>query len=197
MRYWYTVIFILLGVFILMAIIIKVCGKKTPLVRSRRKRRRQTIQHEQDIIDNPDDVQVHPTAIEPSVPLGKLFLSTRPLSSYVFTKCCPLFLFLHEIGKKVRKDQRPKKRRSKSRKRSTPTSSSSPTSPVTSSTSNANIETPLAASSEAKVEDGVARAVRLAANLSNQLFVDLPPEQPRNSTEVTANASNGKQHSMY
>ena len=75
MRYWYTVIFILLGVFILMAIIIKVCGKKTPLVRSRRKRRRQTIQHEQDIIDNPDDVQVHPTAIEPSVPLGKpLFL---------------------------------------------------------------------------------------------------------------------------
>ena len=49
----------------------------------------------------------------------------------------------------------------------------------------------MAASSEAKVEDGVARAVRLAANLSNQLFVDLPPE-PRNSSnnEATAAASN-------
>ena len=193
MRYWYTVIFILLGVFILMAIIIKVCGKKTPLVRSRRKRRRQTIQHEQDIIDNPDDVQVHPTAIEPSVPLGKPFFLLHDHFRATFLLSAVLFFFsLREIGKKVRKDQRPKKRRSKSRKRSTPTSSSSPTSPVTSSTSNANIETPLAASSEAKVEDGVARAVRLAANLSNQLFVDLPPEQPRNSTEVTANASNGK-----
>ena len=71
MRYWYTVIFLLLAVFILMAIIIKICGKKTPLVRSRRKRRRQTIQHDPaDVIDNPDDVQVHPTTIEPSVPLG-------------------------------------------------------------------------------------------------------------------------------
>ena len=40
-----------------------------------------------------------------------------------------------------------------------------------------------------KVEDGVARAVRLAANLSNQLFVDLPPEQPR-SGGAEAAASN-------
>ena len=99
MRYWYTVIFLVLGVFILMAIIIKICGKKTPLVRSRRfvlyflfifflnfmwnwflkhliyyrKQRRRTIQHAQEVIDNPDDVQVHPTAIEPSVPLGNNF----------------------------------------------------------------------------------------------------------------------------
>ena len=102
MRYWYTVIFILLGVFILMAIIIKVCGKKTPLVRSRRKRRRQTIQHEQDIIDNPDDVQVHPTAIEPSVPLGKLFFATLPLSSYVFTKCCPFFFSVKQAKRFVK-----------------------------------------------------------------------------------------------
>ena len=62
MRYWYTVIFIVLGVFILMAVIIKVCGKKTPLVRSRRKRRRQTIQHGAENgsrdIDNPTEVQV-------------------------------------------------------------------------------------------------------------------------------------------
>merc|ERR1711879_526072 len=33
------------------------------------------------------------------------------------------------------------------------------------------------------VENGVARAVRLAANLSNQLFVDLPPEVTRASVE--------------
>ena len=49
----------------------------------------------------------------------------------------------------------------------------------------------MAASSEAKVEDGVARAVRLAANLSNQLFVDLPPEARNSSNnEATAAASN-------
>ena len=73
MRYWYTVIFLVLGVFILMAIIIKICGKKTPLVHSRRKMRRRTIQHAQEVIDNPDDVQVHPTTIEASVPLGNIF----------------------------------------------------------------------------------------------------------------------------
>ena len=93
MRYWYTVIFILLGVFILMAIIIKVCGKKTPLVRSRRKRRRQTIQHEQDIIDNPDDVQVHPTAIEPSVPLGKPFFLLHYHFRATFLLSVVLFFF--------------------------------------------------------------------------------------------------------
>ena len=61
MRYWYTVIFIVLGVFSLMAIIIKICGKKTPLVHSRRKRRRQTIQHGAEYSrnsDNPTDIQV-------------------------------------------------------------------------------------------------------------------------------------------
>ena len=35
------------------------------------------------------------------------------------------------------------------------------------------------------IENGVARAVRLAANLSNQLFVDLPPE----ATAAAASAS--------
>ena len=64
MRYWYTVIFIVLGVFSLMAIIIKICGKKTPLVHSRRKRRRQTIQHGAEYSrnsDNPTDIQVNNT----------------------------------------------------------------------------------------------------------------------------------------
>ena len=97
---------------------------------------------------------------------------------------CTFFL---DIGKKVRKGQRPKKTRSKSRKRSTPTSTST-TSPVTSSTSNANIgDAPLSASGETKIEDGVARAVRLAANLSNQLFVDLPPEPRTEAGTVTTN----------
>ena len=73
MRYWYTVILIVLGVFILMALIIKICGKKTPLVRSRRKRRRPTIQHGTEHGHGIDqaEVQVHPTAVEASVPLGK------------------------------------------------------------------------------------------------------------------------------
>ena len=38
------------------------------------------------------------------------------------------------------------------------------------------------------IENGVARAVRLAANLSNQLFVDLPPSL---SEAATAAASGG------
>ena len=36
------------------------------------------------------------------------------------------------------------------------------------------------------VEDGVARAVRLAANLSNQLFVDLPPEATAAASSASA-----------
>ena len=168
MRYWYTVIFIVLAVFILMAVIIKICGKKTPLVRSRRKRRRHTnTQQEVEGIDNPDNVQVHPTAVEAAVPLGK----------------------------KVRKGQskdRSSKKRSKSRGRSggrkvsksqdrsppTSTTNTTPTSSNNHEAATVNIE-----AGGHTVEDGVARAVRLAANLSNQLFVDLPPE-------ATASASN-------
>ena len=157
MRYWYTVIFIVLGVFILMAIIIKVCGKKTPLVRSRRKRRRHNNQHQHGAEGlDPDNVQVHPTAVEAAVPLGK----------------------------KVRKGEGRNKSKSKSRSRkssglrkvskdrSSPQTSTTNTTP-TSSHHEANMGNP---GNAASVEDGVARAVRLAANLSNQLFVDLPPE---------------------
>ena len=130
MKYWYTVIFIVLGVFIFMAIIIRVCGKKTPLVRSRRKRRRQTIRHIDDHRDiNQGEIQVHPTAVETSVPLGKKVRKNG--------------------GRKVSKTESP------------------PTSTTNTTPTNENV---------GNVEDGVARAVRLAANLSNQLFVDLPPE---------------------
>ena len=39
------------------------------------------------------------------------------------------------------------------------------------------------------MEDGVARAVRLAANLSNQLFVDLPPEATAAAASSSTSAS--------
>lgn len=159
MRYWYTVIFIALGVFLLMAIIIKICGKKTPLVRSRRRRKRQTIQHAgADHDDNPQsasaEVQVHPTAVEAAVPLGKKVRKDHHRSA--------------SNGKKSAAKERRKV--SKSRERSPPTS--------TTNTTPTNESQP---GSGVNVEDGVARAVRLAANLSNQLFVDLPPEATRGS----------------
>lgn len=166
MRYWYTVIFIALGVFLLMAIIIKICGKKTPLVRSRRKRRRQTIQHGADdphAIDNPQaatEVQVHPTAVEAAVPLGKKVRKDHHRSAS------------KGGGKKSSKGGR---KVSKSRERSPPTS--------TTNTTPTNESQPTTATN---VEDGVARAVRLAANLSNQLFVDLPPEAASKSRGATA-----------
>ena len=39
------------------------------------------------------------------------------------------------------------------------------------------------------IENGVARAVRLAANLSNQLFVDLPPSLSEAATAAASGAS--------
>ena len=142
MRYWYTVIFIVLGVFILMAIIIKVCGKKTPLVRRRKRRRHTNHQQEVEGMDNPD-IQVHPTN-EAAVPLGK----------------------------KVRKGEKRKKSKSRSRSKTRKVSKS----PQTSTTNTTPTSSHHEANMPASTEDGVARAVRLAANLSNQLFVDLPPE---------------------
>ena len=41
------------------------------------------------------------------------------------------------------------------------------------------------------MENGVARAVRLAANLSNQLFVDLPPEATTNNSTTSNSPSRG------
>ncbi|CAB4055708.1 ADAM10 [Lepeophtheirus salmonis] len=74
-RHWYTVIFVGIAVLGLMGIIVRICGKKTPLVH-RPRRRKRTIHH-----DNEDNVrqtgmdenemQIHPEAIEPFVPIGK------------------------------------------------------------------------------------------------------------------------------
>jgi len=175
MRYWYTVIFIVLAVFILMAVIIKICGKKTPLVRSRRKRRRHTNTQQQEVegIDNPDNVQVHPTTVEAAVPLGKKVRKGQSKDSRKKSKSRSRG---RSGGRKV----------SKSQDRSPPTSTTN-----TTPTSSSNNHEAAAANIEAggnSVEDGVARAVRLAANLSNQLFVDLPPEAS-NTNNVSTRAS--------
>ena len=146
MRYWYSVVFIVLGVFLLMAAIIKLCGKKTPLVTARRRKRRRHTHHNNDDsavnieAGGVNDVQVHPTTIEPSVPLGK----------------------------KVRKGENRSKNKSKSKTRSKSKSRKSSTN--SSPTSGG----PVISSPSTEVSDEV--AARLAANLDNRLFVDLPPE---------------------
>jgi hypothetical protein len=106
-QHWYTVIIIAVAVLVLMVsvsldnafqfvcvldcsfccllqgVIIKFCGKKTPLVRRKRRSRPRSIHHDAETgavsssnnvdkdNDGPDLVQVHPMAIEAAVPLGK------------------------------------------------------------------------------------------------------------------------------
>ena len=77
----------MLAVFLLMAIIVKFCGKKTPLVRRRRRRPSKPVktaegQNDEDaenrspqttseVVEDEQGVQVHPIAIEAAVPFGK------------------------------------------------------------------------------------------------------------------------------
>ena len=61
------------------AVIIKVCGKKTPFVYAKRRNRHKTFHHDVTEVPMGGDIeeggapglQVHPTTVETSVPLGK------------------------------------------------------------------------------------------------------------------------------
>jgi len=68
-KYWYTTVIAFIAVFALMVTIVKLCGKKTPLVHHRRRRR--TIHHDTGpVMGDPDldSIQVHPTAIKSNIP---------------------------------------------------------------------------------------------------------------------------------
>ncbi|TRY69426.1 hypothetical protein TCAL_13190 [Tigriopus californicus] len=156
MSHWYAAIFIILAIGGLMVLIIRFCGKKSPLVvRSKRRRRHATIHHDVETSgpltvalppEDEDQVQVHPTAIETSVPLGK----------------------------KVRKGENRKERARK--KSSTQETSSSKGRGGKKKSSSASSPThALKEGSTGRVDGAVSRATQLAANLS-QLIVNLPPD---------------------
>lgn len=156
MSHWYAAIFIILAIGGLMVLIIRFCGKKSPLVvRSKRRRRHATIHHDVETSgpltvalppEDEDQVQVHPTAIETSVPLGK----------------------------KVRKGENRKERNRK--KSSTQETSSSKGRGGKKKSSSASPTHPLKERSySGRVDGAVSRATQLAANLS-QLIVNLPPD---------------------
>jgi len=74
-KYWYSVILAAIAVIALMVTIVKLCGKKTPLLH-RRKRRRKTLYHEngpefEPSAPDPDTIHVHPTAMKPNIALPR------------------------------------------------------------------------------------------------------------------------------
>jgi len=74
-KYWYSVILAAIAVIALMVTIVKLCGKKTPLLH-RRKRRRKTLYHENGPEFEPsapdlDTIHVHPTAMKPNIALPR------------------------------------------------------------------------------------------------------------------------------
>jgi len=74
-KYWYSVILAAIAVIALMVTIVKLCGKKTPLLH-RRKRRRKTLHHENSPDFEPtapdlDKIHVHPTAVKPNIALPR------------------------------------------------------------------------------------------------------------------------------
>merc|ERR1719320_1691136 len=74
-KYWYSVILAAIAVMALMVTIVKLCGKKTPLLH-RRKRKRKTLYHENGPEFEPsapdlDTIHVHPTAMKPNIALAR------------------------------------------------------------------------------------------------------------------------------
>lgn len=72
-KYWYSVILAAIAVIALMVTIVKLCGKKTPLLH-RRRRRRKTLYHEngsefEPSAPNLDSVHIHPTAMKSNIAL--------------------------------------------------------------------------------------------------------------------------------
>merc|ERR1712106_602674 len=150
-KYWYTVIFAAIAVIALMATIVKLCGKKTPLLH-RKRRRRRTIHHSDysPDIEVGDDIEdpatnnhvVHPTAVKSSLPF---------------------------IGKSYRLEREAKKREKEARKqRQKPGTRRNSKDGGKRSTSNAQ--------TKADKE----RADKLASQLSAKLIVALPPENGNN-----------------
>lgn len=78
-QYWYTVILAALAVMGLMITIVKLCGKKTPLLERRKRRRRRSIHHEGGEVVGVSPMHVqHPTAVKSSLPfMGRSYRLER------------------------------------------------------------------------------------------------------------------------
>ena len=78
-QYWYTVILAALAVMGLMITIVKLCGKKTPLLERRKRRRRRSVHHEGGEVVGVGPMLVqHPTAVKSSLPfMGRSYRLER------------------------------------------------------------------------------------------------------------------------
>ena len=142
-----------------MAVIIKVCGKKTPFVYAKRRNRHKTFHHDVTEVPMGGDIeeggapglQVHPTTVEASVPLGKKV----------------------RVGMGGKRDKKSKRRsRSKSKDKKS-----------TSSEAHGNHRSDYFRRQPGKTDENIAKATLLAANLS-QLLVTLPPERLGHDSEL-------------
>lgn len=174
-KYWYTVIFAAIAVIALMATIVKLCGKKTPLLH-RKKRRRRTIHHNEQSTDaeigGSPNLVVHPAAVKTSLP----FMSRN-------------FKQEREARKREREERRNKRSNSqnqKPRKKSQRTSDNKKTH-LKSQPNKAYEEVPKVDNDYMDLSERE-RADKLAAQLSAKLIVSLPPENAQNH-EPKHNAS--------
>ena len=78
-KYWYTVILAAIAVIALMVTIVKLCGKKTPLLERRRRRRPRSVHHESGEGEGSREaVHIHPTAVKASLPfMGRSYRLER------------------------------------------------------------------------------------------------------------------------
>ena len=146
------------------AVIIKVCGKKTPFVYAKRRNRHKTFHHDVTEVPMGGDIeeggapglQVHPTTVETSVPLGKK-------------------VRLGMGGKRDKKSKRRSRSKSKDKKSH-------------SSEVHSHHRSDYFRRETGKTDENIAKATLLAANLS-QLLVTLPPERIGQSSDFVTSES--------
>lgn len=157
-KYWYTVIFAAIAVIALMATIVKLCGKKTPLLH-RKKRRRRTIHHNEQSPDveigGSPNLVVHPAAVKSSLPfMPKNFKEER------------------EARKRDREDRKNKRSQyKKTNQKRDKKNSYSKSKPNKGFSEVPGLESDYLGVSERE------RADQLAEHLSSKLIVNLPPEK--------------------
>lgn len=145
-KYWYTVILAAIAVMGLMVTIVKLCGKKTPLLERRRRRRPRSIHHEggDGEVGGREAVHVHPTAVKSSLPfMGRSYRLER------------------EARRREKEERKSEKEERKTRRKSAGAAAATEPTP----TRKTEVEPP-----------GGTTAEGLAARLGQRLVVSLPPE---------------------
>ena len=147
-KYWYTVILAAIAVMGLMVTIVKLCGKKTPLLERRRRRRPRSVHHEggEGEVGGREAVHVHPTAVKSSLPfMGRSYRLER------------------EARRREKEERKSEKEERKTRRKSAGAA-------VTETTPARKTEETSGGAG------GGATAEGLAARLGQRLVVSLPPE---------------------